>query len=760
MILVYDFSIITVCQRIFLLLIIKKHIIMLLCVWFMYIAIVVGFDWNCSSFSRACCEGVANACVGHFVIEFERDKTTYVGTIPVHKKDLHIKLESSSDLNLQLYDIENTIEFPIDGKAIVANCVEPCNKGAATDAGFTLYYVIEYFYSGLNGIDGKPGHENIYINGISNRKLRVQVYGVDSGKANVTYVFTYIRPRISIPVQKSCNKLAASLYPNDHDARKANIATRAELHRYDNDTVFEPLKMPKLPLAPDEIPSLVWMGYFSDAITRQTRGARPDAYMCPIIDGCPAGRPQSIRDYVDILHGEESVTGSALDSDSAFVKDRLTGPNPGEIEVCSKTTYDKVINLPGDVKNVLKNVFDENRLYCIDYSEMKDLENGQDLNGIKKYTVGSIAMFESFIDPKAKIREGLKLLAIAVIGILFSPVSPPIDWKLAKALFMNDDTIQQAFVAHFGYAHLVLQAWQIPTFRQLPEMHPLFLLLEPHFEGISFVNVVGFELLFSVGGILDNAVSATMLSLYKLTTDKVIEFMKNDFSFPARLTEKKMYDFDGYYPYKDDGKLIWKAIENFVGSYLALYYDLIIPIGFDPELDSWLSDLYINAKVGWAANFDRSRSMLIRMVSAVIFQASAYHASVNFNLDSHLAFSLGSPMGIWSESPHGLPNATDKDYLDAFPSVDAATEIRDVAIELAKLYYTNLGEYCVGRFVDKDVAYIAQNFSDELLEAGRVIEARNDVREANWIGVSRNAPANQWRYLQLLPMDIPQSINT
>jgi hypothetical protein len=34
----------------------------------------------------------------------------------------------------------------------------------------------------------------------------------------------------------------------------------------------------------------------------------------------------------------------------------------------------------------------------------------------------------------------------------------------------------------------------------------------------------------------------------------------------------------------------------------------------DPELDSWLSDLYINAKVGWAANFDRSRSMLIRMV--------------------------------------------------------------------------------------------------------------------------------------------------
>ncbi|MCZ0902369.1 lipoxygenase family protein, partial [Microcoleus sp. HI-ES] len=62
---------------------------------------------------------------------------------------------------------------------------------------------------------------------------------------------------------------------------------------------------------------------------------------------------------------------------------------------------------------------------------------------------------------------------------------------------------------------------------------------------------------------------------------------------PAELKNRGMDDTNQlpHYPYRDDGLLLWDAIETFVSGYLKFFYPTEIAIVQDVELQTWAQEL-------------------------------------------------------------------------------------------------------------------------------------------------------------------------
>lgn len=155
----------------------------------------VDYKW---SFARNdCCLGLG-VCGGSFKTPVAYKVVLDVGAIPAGKIDVSVTLEGQGDIDIQLYDREDT-SF-LEGAAIVAWChrsAEPgCNLGPlhGAIAESVDYQDLTYFYSGYNGLDGDAGKESISITGTSNRELMMRVFGYTEGEALVTY--TYWNPRV------------------------------------------------------------------------------------------------------------------------------------------------------------------------------------------------------------------------------------------------------------------------------------------------------------------------------------------------------------------------------------------------------------------------------------------------------------------------------------------------------------------------------------------------------------------------------------
>jgi len=150
----------------------------------------VTYSW---AHSRTdCCRGVPDACGGTFTATLDEDQILRIGEIPVGKGDLRVSLDSDVDIDIQLYDMDDTSTWA-EGQAIAGYCQgEPCNYGPLTTSGYNVidYHDRTYVYSGYDGVDGQQGNEFIEIEGITNRNLMMTFYGYKAGTATVTYSYT------------------------------------------------------------------------------------------------------------------------------------------------------------------------------------------------------------------------------------------------------------------------------------------------------------------------------------------------------------------------------------------------------------------------------------------------------------------------------------------------------------------------------------------------------------------------------------------
>ncbi len=465
----------------------------------------------------------------------------------------------------------------------------------------------------------------------------------------------------------------------------------------------------------------------------------------------------------------EPAIAQLLHDNDAFAYMRVGGPNPMLIKQAlalpakfplSDAQYRQAMGSDDS----LADAAGSGRLYLLDYVGLGDIAPtgpvSKPLTGTG-YCYAPIALF-------ARPRSGSSLVPVAIqcgqdpsLNPIFVRVDDATNaeaywaWQSAKTAVQVADFNYHEMFVHLGRTHLMSEAFAMATQRQLAVQHPLSRLLAPHLEGAMFINE-----------------AATLIIMGSLTTGDVIlaapietlqrecgrDRLAYDFyanMLPSDLRARGVDNTDQLpdYPYRDDALLIWNAINQWVGEYVAVYYASDSDVTGDYELRAWATELGQSGKIkGFTAI--TTRSQLVSVVTAIIFNASAQHAAVNFPQSSIMTYAPFSAGTGGAQAPSGAGGQSQASWSQLLPSMLAAQEQILLFHILGGVYYRPLGEY-----LDNAFPYLPVLLDPAITSPGGPLDRfrsslagiENIIRQRN---LARTRP-----YEYLLPSRIPSSTN-
>lgn len=400
----------------------------------------------------------------------------------------------------------------------------------------------------------------------------------------------------------------------------------------------------------------------------------------------------------------------------------------------------------------------EGRLYLADYGKLKSLENGS-FPHQQKYIYAPRALFA--VPPLN--RDYRPLIPIAIQcqqpDVINNPIVTPLSgdhWQVAKTIVQMADSNYHELVSHLGRTHLFIEPFAIATRRRLPPQHPVRILLEPHLEGTILINYGAHKLLIANQGSVDELLASTIESDRQLAVQAAQDYLHHfdDAAFPNMLSSRGVDNYQlPCYPYRDDGRLIWDAIYQWVTAYLSIHYRDNYPLIADADLQNWAKEL-VGEDGGRLQNFGDYESgsintldYLINAVSTIIFTASAQHAAVNFPQAELMTYTPALPLAVYKPAPTSLEQPDS--FLNFLPPLEQAQDQLKVTYLLGSIYYTQLGQYSKSAFVSNPhISSALKDFQNQLQEIEQEINWRNQTDAA------RIMP-----YKFLLPSQITQSIN-
>ena len=444
-------------------------------------------------------------------------------------------------------------------------------------------------------------------------------------------------------------------------------------------------------------------------------------------------------------------------TDSCFAEQRLSGANPLAIQkidvlpdnfAVTDAHFQKVAGTELTLEKALK----EGKLYFLDYPLLSDIKGGVYEN-VKKYLPKPQALFYWQSNDSS---NGGSLVPVAIQinhdsgakSVIYTPDDPHLDWFLAKTCVQIADGNHQELGSHFAYTHAVMAPFAIVTARQLAENHPIALLLKPHFRFMLFDNDLGRTQFLQPGGPVDEFMAGSLAESLGFVAKVYEEWSVEKFTFPRLIKSRRTDDPEllPHFPFRDDGILIWNAVEKFVYEYLQLYYKTSQDIIDDYELQNWARELVAQdgGRVkGMPAKIE-TLEQLIEIISVVVFTCAPLHSALNFSQYEYMAFVPNMPYAAYHPIPEtkGVDLETLMKILPPFKQ--AADQVMWTEI-LTSYHYDKLGFYDE-EFADPLAQEIVVQFQQNLHEIERQIDIRNQTRPI---------PYNYFK-----PSQIINSINT
>lgn len=489
--------------------------------------------------------------------------------------------------------------------------------------------------------------------------------------------------------------------------------------------------------------------------------------------------------------------------DSTFARMRVAGPNPAWIR-----QVDPATGLPDDfgvtsdhyraavgAGDSLEAARAEGRLFVAEYRQLQDLHRGSlpvpkaiELDYAKDPAAWDAAHAEReaayargahpklLVAPLAlfTVPKGGRELAPVAIQMFPNghrgnsyPVFTPrdgMDWLAAKAgVHAAEGTVHET-IAHLGRTHLVQEAFELAMRNCLSSRHPVHRLLTPHFEGTAYINESAESSLVNPGGYVDQLLLPTIGDCIQLSGQAVTGFDFNDAMLPRDLELRGVADPEllPSHPYRDDGLLVWGALERWVRGFIEHHYRSDADVVADVELQAFVQQLGQRdardaagrtvgggiKNVGEGGSRVASRDYLVRMVTQIIWNGSAQHAAVNFPQGSSMIYPAHYPLALMGETWGNTPK-TEADYMALLPRHESA-QVQVFILELlGSVYHTQLGHYPRsklpgGWFGSSAVQALERTFRGDLERVEAEIDQRNTSRPV-------------YRFLR--PSEIPQSIN-
>jgi len=262
-------------------------------------------------------------------------------------------------------------------------------------------------------------------------------------------------------------------------------------------------------------------------------------------------------------------------------------------------------------------------------------------------------------------------------------------WLYAKMWFKCADTNIQIFCKHFARGHATNEAFAMAIYRNLPNAHPMFRVLQPHIMGIIPIDVQARNVLINPG---QNALS-TFLSagdyLMNMFSNHYKGFNYQDLILPEEIKRRGVEDIPGYF-FRDDIMSYWDILGRYIRRMVDLAYSSDEDVEKDEEMKNVLQDLKENGFPGFPDNAGfpeliTDKEKLIEFLTAILVNFAAFHPSVNFQNFTYYGFSPNSPSCLTSPPPKVDDEITMETILHSLP----AKEISYITMALS---YT-LGSY-------------------------------------------------------------------
>ena len=459
----------------------------------------------------------------------------------------------------------------------------------------------------------------------------------------------------------------------------------------------------------------------------------------------------------------------SLHDDAAFAWMRVGGPNPMLIAKASTLPAkfpltDAQYRQAMGAGDSLLDAAGSGRLYLLDYAALGGIAPAapvdKPLTGAG-YCWAPIALF-------ARPKIGRSLVPVAIQcgqDPSANPIFVRVDdasnapaywaWQSAKTVVQVADFNYHEMFVHLGRTHLMSEAFAMATQRQLATAHPLNRLLSPHLEGAMFINEAAALIIMAPLTTGDVILAAPIETLQRgcgrdrLAYDFYANMLPNDLKARGVDNADQLPD----YPYRDDALLVWNAIQQWVSDYVAVYYAGDADVLGDYELKAWAAELGASGKVkGFTAI--TSRSQLASVVTAIIFNASAQHAAVNFpqsDIMTYAPFSAGTggmpaPVSAVGQSQAGWPQM--------LPSTLAAQEQILLFHILGGVYYRTLGTY-----LDNAFPYLPVLLDPAIVGPGGPLDRFRASLAAIEATIQQRNASRARPYTYLLPSRIPSSTN-
>jgi arachidonate 15-lipoxygenase len=202
-----------------------------------------------------------------------------------------------------------------------------------------------------------------------------------------------------------------------------------------------------------------------------------------------------------------------------------------------------------------------------------------------------------------------------------------------------------------------------------------------------------------------------------------------------------------YYPYRDDGRLIWDCLGNYVKDYLAIYYLSDEDVAADYELQDWAKQLSgdLDSAAGVVRGFPKSittREQLAQIVQRIIWTAGPQHAAVNF---PQVDFTTFIPNAVGATYTPPVQGDVNEKVLLEMMAPRAQTEVQvQASYALAGFHYDQLLDYTLN----------SQDGSTDIVEKYR----RQLVTEVRETIVARNQQRSEQEGLLAYPYFLPENI--
>ncbi|KAL5258993.1 hypothetical protein ACHWQZ_G009456 [Mnemiopsis leidyi] len=253
----------------------------------------------------------------------------------------------------------------------------------------------------------------------------------------------------------------------------------------------------------------------------------------------------------------------------------------------------------------LEDVIKEGHLFEVNFDDLIGIPHGGSFS--KKLTGSKQTWYVVLADCLLYLRNDEKLVPVQIrlenrndgeAPTWWGPPSPEISdlshpehlaWLYAKMWYRCAEVNVYSLCTHFARAHATNELFAVACYRNLPNAHPIFRMLQPHIQGIIPVNVQARAVLVNPG---QNAFSLFLSAgdnLMHVFNNYYKKFTYEDLILPLDIEKRGVGDIPEYL-YRDDTLSHWNIITQYVSEMVHLIYPSDEDVALDTEMQNVLKD--------------------------------------------------------------------------------------------------------------------------------------------------------------------------